>query len=217
MSVKRLIAALVALVIIASLSGCISKVWVYDFVEEGSITRGDEKWRPRNINYYFSNGLVLDENEISGPHSYSGDFTVSVDFYLVTSASDTSYIEFLLTASEDDVFNGVIGGMFLEGIGSPGSTFNLFYYTPASGAKYPGSVPIASELDEVGSNTMAMKKVGDVLKFYINGTLVPLSLEIAEDDGASLCPMLGCYYTVSDNTVFEKVTIKYKGDQILVD
>lgn len=208
----------VLLVLIISLAGCKPRIWVYDFVEEGSLVRDDEIWRSINDNSYFNAGLILDEDEAGAPHNYIGDFTVTVDFRLNTSSSETAYVELFL-ASGEDYGSEWAGGMYIPNAGSISSELVIFYRSPSDGLQYPGTVPVASLLFEVGDNSMAIEKVGGVLRFYVNGKLIATSLSVTGYDGETFCPYIGCYSydPVINECVFKKVTIEYKGDRILID
>jgi len=215
MRFKPFLIGIISIAIITSLSGCKPKVWVYDFALESSLIRGDEEWHPNSDNYSFSSGLILDDAGVVAPHYYNGDFSVTLDFKLDTSPSDTAYIEFLLLS-----YAGGMeweGGILIPDAGSATSTLYLFMYTPSTGSQYPGSVPIAALLYEIGDNTIKIDKVGDLLKFSVNGTLIASCLLIVGYERDSLYPYFGCFYVEADECVFKTVTIEYKGDQVLID
>lgn len=216
MHFKRLSFVVFSLVFIVSLSGCSPKVWTYDFVEEGSLTRGKKIWRPNTSNFSFTDGLILTGADVGAPHLYQGDFSVTWNFYLNTSPSKMALLEFFL-ASGESLSGTWLGGFGIPNAGSDTSELAVFYKIPSQGNESFKSIPIAGLISEVGSNSIKLEKIGDVLKFYINGTLIAPSLAIIGTSSTVFCPYFGCFYNSGDECVFKDVIIEYKGDQILID
>lgn len=214
MKFSHFIVAIFLLSIIVSLSGCKDKVWVYDFVYEGSLVREEEVWSAETSSYSFDEGLILTANRVTGPHFYSGDFTVTVEFDLHTSPTETAYFEFWL-GTDALIYSSIwSGGINFNFAGSPSSTIDVYRQTTSLGFQNIYNAPAADLIYEEGGNVVKIEKKGDLLWIYINDTKISASVPITEYDGGILCPYLASW---SSKVVYKKVTIEYQGDQILID
>lgn len=217
MKFRYLLFTAVYLLIIVFLSGCAPKAWIYDFPYENSLVRGDEAWRPYQGNYYFNDGLVLNEEVMGAPHYYDGDFTVSVDFDLNVSTTDLGYFEVFLSTSKDIDDADWYGGVFIPKAGSTASSMTLFYWPRSSWIHEIAEVPVDLLLNNNGANNITLDKKGDFLKYSVNGTPIAVGMLILECDSDMFCPFIGCFSANPENTVFKTVKIEYQGDQVLID
>jgi len=216
MKFKQLSLLFLVVIIIVSLSGCKPKIWVYDFVEENSLVRGDEIWRPYSDSYYFDDGLILSQEVIGAPHYYTGDFSYSVVFDLDVSPGNTVQLSFFLCSSENILSFDWSGGAFIPFAGSTTAIMSL-YYTTDMGVHYLHDAPVASLLNNSGRNTITIEKSGNILSFYLNESPVFFSMSILEYDEDRFCPYMSCFVNRANSAVFKMVKIEYKGEQILID
>lgn len=205
-------------------SGCMSKTYFFDFTTEPDLSRADGTWETGSPEYIIDeNGLVLKNNDATGPHYYNGDFEVTWKFELDQDLTHNRTI-YLFLASETGFPPSPgtewFGGLSITDDQYPEGDFHFYFVCNGTTTAIPLLGPVSDILNCPGLNTLVIRKNGNILRFIMNDEEIGPEFNITDYYKDWFCPQVVTYYDQLapwDTIEYKSFEVKYKGEQIPID
>ena len=222
MSKKYALAAVTIGLIILCLSGCTSKVYVYDFAAEDDLQREDGNWELRlqgnpseSSHDLDSMGVILDGYFLFGPHKYTEDFTMTVDFLLNVSSEDFAHCWIFLGNNLDTT--PYLSGLLMAYLGYDPD--ELAYIFDGFGELAVDAIDPIPELYRNGPNKFVITRRGERFSYVLNGKTLASNIVLVNNTVDEFIPIfMGIQEGPIEEVhslIFQRIEIRYSGEQML--
>ena len=165
---KRAVVVFVLLLALITLAGC-TKKYTFDFVKEQDAEDAQGAWNEEDEIEYLALGAYLNDDALTSPFRFKGDFAVDIQFYVnVGTEHYLNWLDIYLIDTNSWAYTKNIG-------------LGMYYQSPSSGKSWTGTSTIGfSEapgplpgivLD--GTNNLRIAKTGNKIDIKMNDEAYP--------------------------------------------
>jgi len=212
---RRLAVTIVAIALVLACAGCgKTETWIFDFATASETEDWvHEEYDDGSATLVTDMGLKLDNHSVCSPVAFTGDFTVTVDLFLDTDASNCAYFECYICDGQFWEPDNMIFSCF-ENIGTDddGESLMVTDEGPDRRTEVAGGFGPIPNIVRKGDNVWKLSKTGDYYVISLNGYRIAkfVSKECRSDKY-----YIGLYgYSYGGDVWFKKVKVDYKGSMI---
>ena len=165
---RRSIVFVVLALMLLTLAGCTQK-YSFNFVKEKDAENSQGAWNEEDEIEYLTLGAYLNDDALTSPFRFKGDFTVDIQFHVNVGAEHyLNWLEIYLIDTDGWDYTKNIGlGMYFQ---SPGSGKSWTGTSTIGFTEAPGSLP-GIVLD--GTNNLRIAKTGNKIDIKMNDEEYP--------------------------------------------
>lgn len=211
----RLCIAIFVFIFALSLAGCGEKVYFFSFADEQSLSNAEGAWFPEEAGYQFNeDGVNIQDANLACPFRFSGDFTVTVNFWLNADADHDYWLGLGLGdgtwwgTTESDVH------VDMYEIGDEGEYYTIGDHNDTGSNYWTTHNEPVPGLKRDGYNTYVLRKVGKNIKLSMNGVeFADYDLQFNDADwlGPNLVARSDEGIDYAYGPTFESIEVTYKG------
>jgi len=205
---RRSIVIVVLALILLALSGC-AKKYTFDFVKERDAKNAQGAWNEEYEIEYLPQGAYLNDDALTSPFRFKGDFAVDIQFYVNVGAEHyLNWLDIYLIDTDGWDYDLNIGlGMYFQ---SPSSGKSWTGTSTIGFTETPGALP-GIVLD--GVNDLRIAKTGNKIDIRMNDVTYPQFTIAPADELDSYNIFISAYDDGNDEHkgfYLQKVVVTYE-------
>lgn len=210
---RRALLFIVLAIVLLTLTGCTQK-YSFDFVKERDAKNSQGAWNEQYEIEYLALGAYLDDDALTTPFRFKGDFTVDIKFYVnLGSFNYLNWLDFYLIDTNGWDYSKNIGmGMYFQ---SPLSGKSWIGTSTIGFTEAPGALP---GINMNGTNNLNITKTGSVIGIKLNEVIYPDFTIHPTDELDSYNVFISAYddgNTEHKGFYLQKVVVSYESGNII--